>query len=263
MGQPDDGSLCSVHRSGRISSGANKRSTPIPRPHSHEIVSRHRTVKRSASGNIVLAGQGSDRGIRSKIALPRILQSAVLGSQDRRIIQSGIRLKILEPVYPQGKVQDDHSQNSDKCDAQGGLGSQYRSERRILSRPYSRPVQTSATIRHSNERRAPCFRIQSSTVRSDLCPRVFTNIILPLGHHAHLHAVCLLQYLDDWLLRSPNKSLLAQQTSWLLDIIRRVGFVLNVAKSQLTPTQRLIHIGVEYHLDLGLMFPPMTRVQKV
>ena len=205
MGQPDDGSLCSVHRSGRISSGANKPSTPIPRPHSHEIVSRHRAVKRSASGNNVLAGQGSDRGIISKIALPRILQSAVLGSQDRRVIPSGIRLKILEPVCPQGKVQDDHSQNSDKCDAQGGLGSQYRSERRILSRPYSRPVQTSATIRHSNERRAPCFRIQSSTVRSDLCPpRVFTKVILPLGHHAHLQAVCLLQYLDDWLLRSPN-----------------------------------------------------------
>ena len=93
-------------------------------------------------------------------------------------------------------------------------------------------------------------------------PRVFTKVILPVGHHAHLHAVCLLQYLDDWLLRSPNKLLLAQQTSWLLDIIRRVGFVLNVSKSQLVPTQRLIHIGVEYHLDLGLMFPPMNRVQK-
>ena len=93
-------------------------------------------------------------------------------------------------------------------------------------------------------------------------PRIFTKVILPLGHHAHLHAVCLLQYLDDWLLRSPNKSLLARQTSWLLEIIRRVGFVLNEPKSQLVPTQRLIHIGVEYHLDLGLMFPPMTRVQK-
>ena len=93
-------------------------------------------------------------------------------------------------------------------------------------------------------------------------PRVFTKVILPVGHHAHLHAVCLLQYLDDWLLRSPNKLLLAQQTSWLLDIIRRVGFVLNVPKSQLVPTQRLIHIGVEYHLDLGLMFPPMNRIQK-
>ena len=38
--------------------------------------------------------------------------------------------------------------------------------------------------------------------------------------------------------------------------------MLNEPKSQLVPTQRLIHIGVEYHLDLGLMFPPMTRVQQ-
>ena len=77
-----------------------------------------------------------------------------------------------------------------------------------------------------------------------------------------MHAVGLLQYLDDWLLRSPNRTLLAQQTSWLVDIIRRVGFLLNVEKSQLVPTQRLIHIGVEYHLDLGLMFPPMDRVHR-
>ena len=93
-------------------------------------------------------------------------------------------------------------------------------------------------------------------------PRVFTKVILPVGHHAHLHAVCLLQYLDYWLLRSPNKLLLAQQTSWLLDIIRRVGCVLNVAKSQLVPTQRLIHIGVEYHLDLGPIDEPRSKVRR-
>ena len=36
-------------------------------------------------------------------------------------------------------------------------------------------------------------------------PRIFTKVILPLGHHAYLHSVCLLQYLDDWLLRSPKQ----------------------------------------------------------
>ena len=76
-------------------------------------------------------------------------------------------------------------------------------------------------------------------------------------------AFCLLQYLVDWLLRSPDKSLHAQQTSWLLEVIRRAGFLLNVTKSQLVPTQRMIHIGVEYHLNVGLIFPPMARVQKL
>ena len=88
-------------------------------------------------------------------------------------------------------------------------------------------------------------------------PRVFTKVIPPVGQSAHMRAVCLLQYLDDWLLRSPDKLLLARQTSWLLDVIRRVGFILNVPKSQLVPTQRLTHIGVEYQLDIGL-----ERVQK-
>ena len=103
MWQPDDRWLCPIHRSRRISSGSTKPSTPVPRPHSREIVSRHRALKRSASGNNVPVGQGSDRGIRSEVALPRILQSAVLRSQDRRVTPPGIRLKIVEPVCPQGK----------------------------------------------------------------------------------------------------------------------------------------------------------------
>ena len=174
---------------------------------------RDRAFKRSASGNNVLAGQGSDRGIRSEIALPRILQSAVLGSKDRRAIPSGIRLKILEPVCPQGKVHNDHSQNSDKCDGQGGTGqsvSIYRSRRLLRF-----AIATNDWLRVFEFRALP-FGLTSA-------PRFFTKVSLPLGHHAHLHAVCLFQYLDDWLLRSPNKSLLARQTRWLLDIIRRVG----------------------------------------
>ena len=94
-------------------------------------------------------------------------------------------------------------------------------------------------------------------------PRVFTKVKLPLGHLAHMHAVCLLQYLDDWILRSTDRSFLVQQTNWLLSVLRRVGLVLNVPKSHLVPTQRLTHIGVEYHLDEGLMFPPMERVLKI
>ena len=170
MGCLDDGSLRAFHCAGRIPGGPARLSTPIPRPHSYGIVSRHRPLKSSASGNNVPDGQGSDRGVKSAIALPRILQSAVLGAKNRRVTRSGFRLKILESVCPQGEVQNDHSQNSDKCDAQGGLGGQYRSERCILSRSDSRPVQTSTSVRHSNERRAPSFPIQGPTVRPNVCP---------------------------------------------------------------------------------------------
>ena len=170
MGRSDGGSLCPVHCQRRVSVGATKPSTLSHRSHSNELVSRHRALSVSASGNNDPAGQESDRGIRSTVALPRILQPNMFGSQDRRVLPTGIRLEILEPICPKGEVQNDHSQNSDKCDAQGGLGCEYRSERRILSYPYSRSVQASAAVRRSNKRRAPRFSIQSPTVRSDLCP---------------------------------------------------------------------------------------------
>ena len=38
-------------------------------------------------------------------------------------------------------------------------------------------------------------------------PRVFTEGILPIGHLAYVHAVCLLQYLNDWILQNTDKSL--------------------------------------------------------
>ena len=170
MGRSDNGSICPVHCQRRISVGATKPSTLSHRSHSNELVSRHRALSVSASGNNDPAGQESDRGIRSTVALPRILQPNIFGSQDRRVLQTGIRLEILEPLCPKGEVQNDHSQNSNKCDAQGGLGREYRPERRVLSCPYSRPVQTSAAVRRSNKRRAPSFSIQSPPVRSDLCP---------------------------------------------------------------------------------------------
>ena len=107
------------------------------------------------------------------------------------------------------------------------------------------------------------FQFRSLPFGLTSAPRVFTKVILPLGHRAHMHAICLLQYLDDWLLRSPDKSLLARQTSWVLEVIRRAGFLLNVTKSQMVPTQRLINIGVEYHLDVGPIFPPIAWVQKL
>ena len=170
MGRSDNGSICPVHCQRRISVGATKPSTLSHRSHSNELVSRHRALSVSASGNNDPVGQESDRGIRSTVALPRILQPNIFGSQDRRVLQTGIRLEILEPLCPKGEVQNDHSQNSNKCDAQGGLGREYRPERRVLSCPYSRPVQTSAAVRRSNKRRAPSFSIQSPPVRSDLCP---------------------------------------------------------------------------------------------
>ena len=70
-------------------------------------------------------------------------------------------------------------------------------------------------------------------------PRVFTKVILPVPRQATTGP--------------PDKLFARCHTPSGLHTQR---------KSQLVPTRRLTHIGVEYQLDIGLMFPPMERVQK-
>ena len=94
-------------------------------------------------------------------------------------------------------------------------------------------------------------------------PRIFTRMILPVGHHVHMLAMILLQYLDDWLLKNQNRQHLTQQRDILLEVTQSLGWIPNLEKSQLEPTQRLVHIGTEYHLDTGLIYPPIPRIQKM
>ena len=121
----------------------------------------------SSTGDNVLARKESDRGTLSHVALPRILQSNLLGSQERRRLATGVRLKVSESLRTQGEIQDDHSPSSDKCIQSRGLGHKCRCKRRLLPYLHTPQVQTPAPLCHSRERRAPSFSIQSCAVRSD------------------------------------------------------------------------------------------------
>ena len=89
-------------------------------------------------------------------------------------------------------------------------------------------------------------------------PRVFTRVILLVAKFAHIHGLHLIQYLDDWILKHQDRASLIQEIAWLKAVICKVGLVVNEGKSQFVPTQRFVHIDIEYHLDVGLIFPPWT-----
>ena len=97
----------------------------------------------------------------------RLLQSDILGSQEGRRLPSSIRLKSSESLCQQREIQDDHPQSSDQRFAQRRLGSEHRSQRCLLPRPYSCKVQTAVKVRPHRQQRAPCIPIPSPSVWSD------------------------------------------------------------------------------------------------
>ena len=153
----------------RKSDRARHLSEPLSCSNPDAVISRLREGTESSSRDNILAGQESDRGTRPshRIALPGILQSNILGSQERRRLASGVRLEIPQPICSQREIQDDYSQSGGQRVASRGLGGECRPQARLLPHPHTQEVPTPTSVCCRNGGRAPGFSIQSPTVRTD------------------------------------------------------------------------------------------------
>ena len=91
-------------------------------------------------------------------------------------------------------------------------------------------------------------------------PQVFTMVTAPVVAYAHLTSIHV--YLDDWLLNHISEEIAKQQTQWLFDICTRLGWVVNVEKSSLTPSQVANYLGILLETRVGLAYPSERRIEQ-
>ncbi|CAC5410887.1 unnamed protein product [Mytilus coruscus] len=70
-------------------------------------------------------------------------------------------------------------------------------------------------------------------------------------------------YLDDWLVVNQSKTQLYQDRKKSLDLLISLGFLIIREKSSLLPTQKLVYLGGQFHLDKGLVCPTQERIDKL
>ena len=93
-----------------------------------------------------LLNKGAVEKLDTATLSPAVLQSELLGGQERRHIQASIRLEVPDRLRSQGEVQNDYSQGSDTRVAQGGFGGRCRFEKRILPCPHTQVVTPTTAI---------------------------------------------------------------------------------------------------------------------
>ena len=74
-------------------------------------------------------------------------------------------------------------------------------------------------------------------------PRIFTKFLAPVMGHLRLQGIQIFPYLDDLLLSAESKHLLKEQISTTLNTLKQTGFIINLKKSSLVPTQDLVFLG--------------------
>ena len=92
-------------------------------------------------------------------------------------------------------------------------------------------------------------------------PLIFTSIVKEVKLIALQSGIRLHQYLDDWLIRAPSEQCMVQ-TQKLLKLVKDLGFIVNLKKSELRPSQRFDFLGYHFLLDLALVKPTQDRWTK-
>ena len=93
--------------------------------------------------------------------------------------------------------------------------------------------------------------------------RVFTKIVSGVAGYLRMQNLRLAVYLDDWFLLNAVREILIQNRRVMLNLLSRLGFLVNREKSQLQPTQQIVYIGGLFDLQKGLVRPTSYRIQKI
>ena len=94
-------------------------------------------------------------------------------------------------------------------------------------------------------------------------PRVFTRIMLAVASCLRSQGIRLLQYLDDWLFLSTDRQTLLSHLRVAVSLVTRLGLVINPEKSETTPSQDFVFVGIRFLTRHNLILVPPPRVTSI
>ena len=92
-------------------------------------------------------------------------------------------------------------------------------------------------------------------------PLVCTRLLAPLASHLHSRGIRFHRYLDDLLIRAQSSEVCDQWSTLLLELLHRLGLGVNLAKSDLVPSQDFVYVGVRFRTGEGIHCPPPDRLE--
>ena len=84
--------------------------------------------------------------------------------------------------------------------------------------------------------RALCFGLATA-------PQVFTRVTAPISSILHSLRIRIRHYLDDWRIQANSREAVLQALETVLSLCRELGIVVNPAKSNFVPAQRVQYLG--------------------
>ena len=94
-------------------------------------------------------------------------------------------------------------------------------------------------------------------------PREFTQLLQPLLKSFRDQGIRVHAYLDDWAVRAPSQTICDRHTSIVLQQLRRLGWKVNMEKSELSPKQEFVFLGMQFNTISAVVAPAPKHAEKI
>ena len=91
-------------------------------------------------------------------------------------------------------------------------------------------------------------------------PRIFTVVLRPVKLWARAAGLQMFQYLDDWLNMAKRQAQAQEQTLVFVEKCVELGLMVNLQKSELSPTQVIDFLGFTLDFSLSRIFPQREKL---
>ncbi len=107
------------------------------------------------------------------------------------------------------------------------------------------------------------YQFRAMPMGLNISARIFTKVCLEVVRYVRSKGIHIHAYLDDWKIKGYDQTLVAAQGQYLVDLCKHLGWLVNIDKSMLTPSQDYQYVGIHFRLDLGLALVPTDRLESL
>lgn len=104
------------------------------------------------------------------------------------------------------------------------------------------------------------YQFKTTPFGLSLVPWLFTKITKPILEWARQQGIRLSSYLDDWILIADSFQQAHQQTQQVVQKLQSLGWIINMKKSTLIPTQKIDHLGFSLNTTTMTAQLPGTKI---
>ena len=108
-----------------------------------------------------------------------------------------------------------------------------------------------------------CYQYKVLPFGLTTSPRVFTKVLAPLMGVLRLQGIQAFPYLDDILLTAESRQVLIDNIQVALSVLNQAGFIVNLKKSSLIPSQDSVFLGARIQSRLNLIALPLEKAQRL